>query len=135
MADITQLIDRGIPSAERYMKLTDSGVSSGDIIRVEDSLGRPAKHLTIETTAGCDLKVKINGKFKKAVRRQYPGEHPSYFVEYGLQDKNDFREYDANLEFIQIGDSSAAATFSFNEKTIRNMEVQFTTGEFEIILT
>ena len=67
MSDITKRVDRGIRPAKRYQyfkssELNDAGgaIATGDIFRIENSLGKPANYLYIETTAGTVFTIRIN---------------------------------------------------------------------------
>jgi len=67
MANLTKVIESGL--VERYQvfnstDLNDVGgaLAQGDVVRVENSLKRPAKRIVIETNGLCDLGVTINSR-------------------------------------------------------------------------
>ncbi len=59
MADRTKRVDRNVPVLQRSQNFTNSDASQGDVLKVADSLGYPASHVTIETQGG-PLKVVFN---------------------------------------------------------------------------
>tara|TARA_Y100000310_G_C20637956_1_gene792272 strand:- start:654 stop:1052 length:399 start_codon:yes stop_codon:yes gene_type:complete len=68
MADKVKKVDRGVPSAERTQSFTQADAGAGDILKIENSLGKPAKHIVIENTAGAgSMTVRFN-----VIRTIYP---------------------------------------------------------------
>ena len=59
MADITKKVDRAINSNLRAQTFTEADASQGDVILVKASLGRPARTVTIETSAGMSVKFNV----------------------------------------------------------------------------
>jgi len=59
MADVTKLVNRGVPAAQRTQVFTQADAGEGDVILVRDSLGRPAKKVLIETTANLSLRFNV----------------------------------------------------------------------------
>lgn len=59
MSDITKPVDRRIPVAERTQSFTEADATTGDILMIEDSLGRPANVLTIESAGGMAFRVNV----------------------------------------------------------------------------
>ena len=66
MATILFKVSKGIDSVKRIQYIASGAhgatMSGGDIIDVIGSLGKPAKYLYIETTATCDLKIRLNSQ-------------------------------------------------------------------------
>ena len=62
MSDITKKVDRGVPPATRTQNFTQADASEGDILMVQDSLGRPAKKVFIETTATMQVRFNVYHK-------------------------------------------------------------------------
>jgi len=67
MATITKKVDRNIQGTKRYQywvstENNDDGtvIAVGDIFKLEDSLGRPARYVLITTSVGCDLEIRFN---------------------------------------------------------------------------
>lgn len=59
MANVQKKISRGIHTLQRSVQFDQSEVSQGDHILVEESLGRPAKHLQVEASGGY-LQFRLN---------------------------------------------------------------------------
>ena len=69
MATITKKVDKGVEPVKRYQfwlssEDADDGtvITAGDIFMIEDSIGRPASYVRIETAAGTDLQIRLNSK-------------------------------------------------------------------------
>lgn len=131
MADVIKKIDRGIPRQERYMVLTNSEVNAGDIIRVQQSLGRPANKVTIEATAAMTVRFNV-------YQMVFPERSPSdgfRFSETGLLNLAKGAEHYAGdgLDVVSIG---AGETFELDgDISVKDLEVTTTDGAFEIFLT
>lgn len=69
MADIVKKVDRGVASAQRTQNFTEADAAvDGDILKIEESLGRVATHIVIENTAGSGaMTVRFN-----VIRTIYP---------------------------------------------------------------
>jgi len=94
MATITRKVDRQILPQLRHQYInstmnSDLGVplATGDMFLVEECLGKPAKYLWVETTAGTDLSIRINSRVVKVPMRdpilnnpQTPAIENSYVV-------------------------------------------------------
>lgn len=59
MANVTKKVDRNVPVLARSQSFTNADAAQGDVLKVADSLGYPASHVTIETQGG-SLKVVFN---------------------------------------------------------------------------
>lgn len=69
MANITKKVDKNIEPGKRYQywassENADDGtvIAAADIFKIEDSLGRPASYVRIETSAGCNLVIRLNSQ-------------------------------------------------------------------------
>jgi hypothetical protein len=58
MTDVVKLVNRAIPTSQRNQTFTDADAGTGDVILVQDSLGKPASHLVIE--AGSPMTFRLN---------------------------------------------------------------------------
>ena len=69
MANIIKKVDRGVPRAQRTQNFTQAdGAVNGDILKVEESLGKMAKHIVIEVpSGGGSMTVRFN-----VIRTIYP---------------------------------------------------------------
>jgi hypothetical protein len=59
MSDVTKPVDRGIPIQGRTQSFTQADAGAGDVLMIEDSLGRSAKVLTIESAGGMQIRVNV----------------------------------------------------------------------------
>lgn len=96
MATITKKVNRGVPAGTRYQYWISTEnaddatvIAAGDIFRVNDSLGYPAKYLWIETLAGTGLKIRLNPRVPATPMREenknYPN-RPAIEDQYYIQD-------------------------------------------------
>lgn len=135
MANKIKLIDRALPSQQRYVIFSNSELASGDIIRVIESLGRSADTLTIDASSGSNLSIRINSRVTVYPNRQYPEQHPFPWVQNGEILVADPREFDSGVGTILVGNATSAVTYQLNDVPIGNLEVIFTTGTFTILLS
>jgi hypothetical protein len=135
MADQVKLVDKALPSPQRYITFEDTELSTGDIIRVVESLGRSADSLTIEAAAGCDLSIRLNSRVNVYPSRQYPEQHPFPWVQNSELLLADPREFDTGVGEILVGNASAQISYSLTDMPISNLEVIFTVGTFTILLS
>jgi len=59
MAKITKRCDRGVASLQRSQSFTQADAGAGDILMIKDSLGKPAKHVTVDATAAMTLRINV----------------------------------------------------------------------------
>ncbi len=59
MSDVIKAVNRAVPVLQRSQNFTNADAAQGDVLKVADSLGYPASHVTIEATGGA-LKVCFN---------------------------------------------------------------------------
>jgi len=71
MATITKIVDQRIDGMKRYQywastENADDGtaIATGDIFKIEESLGHPAKYVYIETDVNTVLSVRFNSQFQ-----------------------------------------------------------------------
>jgi hypothetical protein len=127
VATITKKVDRGVPAGKRYQyfgsgERNDNGdyISAGDIFMLEDSLGKPARYVYIETDASCDVEIRINSQYSiyplRAARVNEP-RHPDL--------ENPITMTDTSMEAFPVGANimgiGKSRTLAGNEKiTITN---------------
>lgn len=137
MSDITKKVSRGIRPGKRYQyfkssETADDGTptATGDVYRIETSLGKPADYFYIETSAATVLSIRIN----------------SAVVTYPLRDKrlnwpipqpdleSPTERLDTSMAAIEIG---ADDVWEFQGVIpICDIEiVSFTAGSFEIFVS
>ena len=68
MANIIKKVDRGVPATQRTQNFTQADANVGDILMIQESLGRMAKHIVIDVpTGGGSMTVRFN-----VIRTIYP---------------------------------------------------------------
>ena len=133
MANYTAVVNKALQSQERYMKVTESEVNTGDVIRVLDSLGRVADTITIEADALSDLSIKINSRVVVYKPRQYPEQNPFNWEK--APEVKEQTEFETGVDSLTVGNTTSAVTYQLNDIPIRDIEVTYTAGSFEIILS
>lgn len=128
MADRTKPVDKSIPASQRQVKWVKSEVTTGDVLRVADSLGRPADTITIEAAAGSDLAIIVNSKAIIYPRRQYPEEEVGGWVNDGEVNLAGGVEVNTLNPSITIGDATSKIEYSLNDIPIRDVKITFTTS-------
>ena len=131
MADITKKVGRDIAPPFRSQNFTRADAAEGDILLIEDSLGHPASHVTIE--ADLDMRVRFNVYYTVFPRRFGQGwdsmsdaDH-LYELSSGVQVQRD------DNGFIDI---EAGATYEFErDMPIADIELITVSGNFDIWCT
>lgn len=128
MAQIVKRVDRGIWPTQRSQSFTQADAGAGDIILVQESLGQPAQHLTVEAAAAMDLRLNV-------LRKVYPA----------LPDAGGaIQNPRLDLENGQEVEDTTTALFHLdaNETLVLNKEISITDiklvsvgGNFEIYVT
>jgi hypothetical protein len=59
MSNITKKVDRGIAETQRSQVFTQADASAGDILLVQDSLGKPAKTVHIDAVAAMTVRFNV----------------------------------------------------------------------------
>jgi hypothetical protein len=77
MAKITKKVDRNIPVSLRSQEFLDTDAVEGDVLMVQDSLGKYASQATIRAVGG-SLKVRFNVYQTVYPRRQNDSLHAEY---------------------------------------------------------
>ena len=88
MSDIIKKVDRGVPSAQRTQNFTEvDATADGDILKIEESLGRVAMHVVIENKTGGPLTVKFNvirTVFPNRTKEDYDNPYPEMYKNLAL---------------------------------------------------
>lgn len=134
MANITKTIDQALPRSQQYAVFTNTDAATGDVIRVADSLGRPADTLTIETSAGSNLTVRFNSKVTVFPTRNYPENEKVGWTQMGYQNLTQGEELDTGTHSITIG-AASAVSYSRNDLAISDIVVTYTSGTFVITVS
>ena len=137
MADITKLVDRTLPSNQRYVTFTSDELDDGDVIQVTESLGRPADTLRITTVQGSDLKIRLNTQVTVYPRRAYPEQQPYGWYQNGEQLLASGIQFDTGVGEILVGSATGVVDYEINDLPITDLEVNFSTasGLFHLTLS
>lgn len=137
MANVTKLVDRTLPSNQRYVVFASSELADNDVIQVLESLGRPADTLTIDVVQGSDLRIRLNTQITVYPRRAYPEQQPYGWYQNGEQLLASGIQFDTGVGLIDIGSSSSPITYELTDIPIEDLEVNFTTssGIFNLTLS
>ena len=88
MSDIIKKVDRGVPSAQRTQNFTEvDAAADGDILKIEESLGRVAMHVVIENKTGGAMTVKFNvirTVFPNRTKEDYDNPYPEMYKNLAL---------------------------------------------------
>ena len=88
MSDIIKKVDRGVPSAQRTQNFTEvDATADGDILKIEESLGRVAMHVVIENKTGGAMTVKFNvirTVFPNRTKEDYDNPYPEMYKNLAL---------------------------------------------------
>ena len=128
MADVVKQVNRTVPIQGRNQSFTEADADAGDVILIEESLGRSAKVMTVESAGGMQIRVNV------------------YHVVAPPRIGNDlmYTEGMPNLAFAErVKDSSMALitidpdeTFVLDDGLIiRDVELVTVSGVFEILVT
>jgi len=125
MPNVVDPISRGIPSRERVQVFTSA--SAGDIIKVADSLGRPAQSVSIESVSG--MSVRFNVVHTVAPPREgndlmYTQGMPNLALAVDVVDDSQTP--------IPI---SAGETFVMDDIPVKDIQIVTLTGAFTIIVS
>jgi hypothetical protein len=137
VATITKKVDRGIEPTKRYQYWAssenaddDTAIAAGDVFRIEDSLGKPASYVYIETATGTVLSIRLNGRVVtyplRDARLNWP--HPQPDLE------NPIERQDESMAAISIG---ANEVWEFqNVLPVSDIEiVVWSAGSFELFVS
>lgn len=134
MATITKRVNRGIEGVKRYQywastENNDEGnpIEAGDIFRIEESLGRPAKYIWIEAATGTELSIRFNSQLTT-----YPMRDPMYNYPNKPDLSSPVVSTDESLAAINIGSDEVWELDAFPVSDIQI--VTFYTGSFELFV-
>jgi hypothetical protein len=131
MTEVLNHVDRGVPSNLRYTTFNSSLANSGDILLVNDSLGRPARSMTINTDT--DMSIRLNVKRTVYARRQV-----NYHGDLLWTDHMD--NLTSGMSFIDEGAAEipiqASGTLTLSNIPISDIEIRSeAAGVWDILLT
>ena len=129
MADIVKKADRGVPSEQRTQNFTQADANAGDILKIQESLGRVAKHVVIE--AGAAMTVRFNvirtiypDKTKQEYDCYYEGVYKNLALGQTIEDTTG--------ALVSIG---ANETFELdNDLPVKDIKIETAAGSFDIFV-
>jgi hypothetical protein len=132
MADVIKSVDRGIPATERSQTFSESDAGAGDLILVQDSLGKPAKTMTIDAAAAMTVRFNVR-------RVIFP--RPDLNDGFSNSPNGDIRRFnlskpqvveDTTMALVSIG---AGESFALdNDMPVRDIKIESAAGAFDIFV-
>jgi len=130
MANVTKKVDRGVPPGERSQSFTQADISAnGDIIKVQDSLGKVATHVVIEATAAMTVRFNVQRTiFPEKTRAEYDCLYPGQYQ--NLAAGVDVEDDTGALVSLAAGESFTLD----NDLSIKDIKVVTAAGDFSIFV-
>ena len=129
MADIIKKVDRGISSDQRTQNFTNIDANAGDILKIQESLGRVARHIVIE--AGAAMTVRFNVIriiYPDKTREEYDCLYPGMYKNLALGQTVE----DTTGALVSIG---AGETFELdNDLPVKDIKIESAAGAFDIFV-
>jgi hypothetical protein len=128
MADITKKGDRGIPKNERSVSFTQADAGAGDVLMINDSMGKPGTKVVIESAGGMSVRFNV---YRTVAPLRKAGD--------GLG--GSVHGFTENLALAQTVKDETNAVFSIaasgsleldDDMPIRDIEIVSATGDFTI---
>jgi hypothetical protein len=131
MADIIKKVDRGVSPAQRTQNFTEGDLidGDGDILKIQESLGRVAKHVVIE--AGAAMTVRFNvirTIYPNRTKEDYDCLYPEIYKNLALGQTVE----DTTGALVSIG---ANETFELdNDLPVKDIKIESALGAFDIFV-
>ena len=129
MADRIKKVDRGISSAQRTQNFTQADAGAGDILKIQESLGRTAKHIVIE--AGAAMTVRFNvirTIYPNRTKEDYDCLYPEIYKNLALGREVE----DTTGALVSIGQDE---TFELdNDLPVKDIKIESAAGAFDIFV-
>ncbi len=129
MADIIKKVDRGVSPAQRTQNFTQADANVGDILKVQESLGRVAKHVVIE--AGAAMTVRFNvirTIYPNRTKEEYDCLYPEMYKNLALGQTVE----DTTGALVSI---SAGESFELdNDLPVKDIKIESAAGVFDIFV-
>tara|TARA_Y100000310_G_scaffold163966_1_gene163842 strand:+ start:137 stop:535 length:399 start_codon:yes stop_codon:yes gene_type:complete len=131
MADIIKKVDRGVSPAQRTQNFTQADLigGDGDILKIQESLGRTAKHVVIE--AGAAMTVRFNvirTIYPNRTKEDYDCLYPEIYKNLALGQTVE----DTTGALVSIG---AGETFELdNDLPVKDIKIESAAGTFDIFV-
>jgi hypothetical protein len=131
MTKITNKIDRLIPTLERTILFDQDDAVAGDILMVEDSLGRPGRHVNIDVDAGGSLTVDFN-----VLQTVFPNREFDTSLMYTAQMPNVSLGQEVTVSGVASIAVGASESWSQdNEFPVKSIKILSESGDWEILVS
>ena len=129
MADIIKKVDRGISSDQRTQNFTNTDANPGDILKIQDSVGRVAKHIVIEAAAAMTVRFNvIRTIYTNRTKEDYDCLYPEMYKNLALGQTVE----DTTGALVSIG---AGETFELdNDLPVKDIKIESAAGAFDIFV-
>ncbi len=129
MADIIKKVDRGISSDQRTQNFTNTDANPGDILKIQDSVGRVAKHIVIEAAAAMTVRFNvIRTIYPNRTKEDYDCLYPEMYKNLALGQTVE----DTTGALVSIG---AGETFELdNDLPVKDIKIESAAGAFDIFV-
>ena len=130
MADIIKKVDRGVSPAQRTQNFTQADGGDGDILKIQESLGKVAKHVVIEAGTGA-MTVRFNvirTIYPNRTKEDYDCLYPEIYKNLALGQTIE----DTTGALVSIG---AGETFELdNDLPVKDIKIESAAGTFDIFV-
>jgi len=129
MADIIKKVDRGVPTLQRTQNFTNTDASAGDILKVQESLGRTAKHVVIEATGAMTVRFNlVRTIYPNRTKEEYDCLYPETYKNLALGQTVE----DTTGALVSIG---AGESFELdNDLPVKDIKIVTAAGAFDIFV-
>ena len=129
MADIIKMVDRGVPTLQRTQNFTNADASAGDILKVQESLGRTAKHVVIEATGAMTVRFNVvRTIYPNRTKEEYDSLWPEMYKNLALGRTVE----DTTGALVSIG---AGESFELdNDLPVKDIKIVTAAGAFDIFV-
>jgi hypothetical protein len=129
MSKITKKVNRAIPVTQRSQVFTQVDATTGDILMVQDSLGKPARSVQIQ--AGATMNVRFN-----VVQTVFPPRDTGMGgFPYGDLSKNTAAGVEVIDDSARVLTIGASETFTLdNDLAVQDIQLVAVSGTFEIFV-
>ncbi len=140
MANVTKKVDRNVPVLQRSTNFTHEDAATGDVLKVADSLGYPASHLTIETQGG-PLKILFN-VWQQVFKRWSPSDAGFMYGTEGFPNLTSGVNYMTNTASGLGANPRGAVTVEANttytmdrDLAVSDIQIVMSSGQFDIFVS
>ena len=128
MADFVKKVNRGVPLNQRSLSVDQSDVGAGDVVLVKDSLGRPARHISIDAVGAMSIRFNV---YHKVYQQRKVGDGLTQWWP-GLDNRTTGARYKDNTNAVV--DIEAGETFALDgDLPVEDVEIISAAGNFSIV--